>query len=365
VELKVAQKDFLKALETIGSVVSARPTLPILGNVLIEVRKGEAVLTATDLEVRIELKVKASVKREGKLTVPAKKLLEIVREMPSEELQIEFDSAARMLLSAAKCEFKMLGLPVDEFPQCPEVKRVAEIKVGAKVLVEMIRKTLYSVSGDETRYVLNGALLEWEKGELRMITTDGRRLAFMKRPLGAAGGKGEAIVPTKALQELVVLLAEAEGDVAVLVGEGYARFSTAQVDLVTRLIDGTFPDYDQVIPKGQDKKMVVETAVFLAAARRVSLMATDRSNQARFDLKEGMLNLSSASHEVGEVKEDIPVKYSGEALSVAYNAKFLIDVLKNTDAKEVQLELSTALAPGLFRPVGDDNYLCVVMPIRL
>jgi DNA polymerase III subunit beta len=240
VELKVAQNEFLKALETVGSVVSVRPTLPILGNVMIEVRKGEAVLTATDLEVRIELKVKASVKREGKLTVPAKKLLEIIREMPVEEIQVEFDSAARMLLKAGKCEFKMLGLPPDEFPQCPEVKRVAEIKVGAKVLVEMIKKTIYSVSADETRYVLNGALLEWEKGELRMITTDGRRLAFMKRPMGAAGGKGEAIVPTKALQELAVLLSATEGDVAVMVGEGYARFSTGEMDLVTRLIDGTF-----------------------------------------------------------------------------------------------------------------------------
>ncbi len=364
-ELSVARKDFLAALETVSSVVSARPTLPILGNVMMDIGKKGAVLTATDLEVRIELRMNAAVKRDGKLTVPAKKLLDVVREMPEEELRIEFDSAARMLVKAAKCEFKILGLPPDEFPQSPEVKRVAEIKVGGGVLTEMIRKTIYAVSTDETRYVLNGALLEWEKGELRMVTTDGKRLAFIRRPLQSAGGKGEAIVPTKALQELSGLLASREGEVAIMVGEGYARFTCGDMDLTTRLIDGNFPDYDQVIPKGHDKKFTLDTGVFLAAAKRASLMAVDRSNSARLDLSAGALRLSSASHELGEVQEELPVKYDGEAISVAYNAKFLIDVLRNCGAKEVSLELSTALAPGLFRPVGDDSYVCVVMPIRL
>lgn len=364
-ELKIAQKDLLKALETVSGVVSVRPTLPILGNVMIEVRKKEAVLTATDLEVRMELRINAEVKREGKLTVPAKKLLDVVREMPAEDLQVEFDSAARMLLRGGKVEFKILGLPPDEFPQSPEVKRVAELKVGSATLLQMIRKTIYAVSTDETRYVLNGALLAWEKGELRMITTDGKRLAFIRRKLEAAGGKGEAIVPTKALQELLVLLAGMEGDVAMMIGEGYARFSAGGMDLVTRLIDGNFPDYDQVIPKGQDKKLVADTGTFLAAAKRASLMAVDRSNSARLDLKSGTLKISSASHELGEVQEDFPVKYEGEALAVAYNAKFLIDVLKNVETKEVALELSTALAPGLFRPLDDNDYICVVMPIRL
>jgi DNA polymerase-3 subunit beta len=150
-----------------------------------------------------------------------------------------------------------------------------------------------------------------------------------------------------------------------MIGEGYARFSSPTMDLVTRLIDGNFPDYDQVIPKGQDKKLVAETDAFLASAKRASLMAVDRSNSARLDLKSGTLKISSASHELGEVQEDLKVKYEGEALAVAYNAKFVIDVLKSVETKEVQLELSTALAPGLFRPLGDDSYVCVVMPIRL
>lgn len=364
-ELKISKKEFVGALETISSVVSSRPTLPILGNVMVDVKKNEMVLTATDLEVGIVLKLAAQVKGEGRLTIPAKKLLDIVREMPGEEIEVESDTASRMLLRAGTAEIKLLGLPPDEFPQLPEVKKEAGISVGSQDLTRMIRKTLYSVSMDETRYVLNGAYLLWEKGEIKMVTTDGRRLAYIRQPLEGIGGKGEAIVPTKALQEITKLIGHQEEQVAVVLGEGYAKFSVGSATLTTRLIDGKFPDYDQVIPKAQDKKVIVETEIFLAAAKRASLIAADRSSSVRIDVKKGALTLSAASHELGEAREEIPAKYDGEGLSVAYSARFLMDGLKNMDAPEVTLELSTALAPGVIRPVGDENYLCVVMPIRL
>jgi len=365
VELKVNREELGKALETVSSVVSSRPTLPILGNVLIDVNKKEMVLTATDLEVGIVLKLTAQVKREGKLTIPAKKLLDVVWEMPSEEIEAESDSASRLLLRAGAVEIKLLGLPPDEFPQLPEVKHEAEITVSGKDLTRMIRKTIYAVSADETRHVLNGAYIVWEKGELKMVTTDGRRLVYIRQPLKGIGGKGEAIVPTKALQELSKLIAQREEGVTVVLGEGYAKFSVGNAQLTTRLVDGNFPDYEQVIPKSQDKRVTVETEAFLAATKRASLIAADRSSSVRIDVKKGALTLSAASHELGEAREDVPVTYDGESLSVAYNARFLMDGLKNMDAKEVLLELSTALAPGVIRPVGDENYLCVVMPIRL
>ena len=344
-ELKVARKSLLESLDTLSSVVSSRPTLPILGNALVDVRKKEAVLTATDLEVGIVLRVEAQVRGEGRLTVPAKKLLDVVREMPGDEIHAESDSAARLLLRSGSAEIKLLGLPPDEFPQLPEVKKEAEVKVGSQVLARMVRKTLYSVSSDETRYVLNGAYLVWEKGELKMVTTDGRRLAYIRQALEGTGGKGEAIIPTKALQELTKLIGQREEDVSIVLGEGYARFSVGTATLTTRLIDGNFPDYEQVIPRSQDKKVVVEADAFLSAVKRASLIAADRSSSVRIDVKKGSLTLSAASHELGEAREEVPAKFDGEGLSVAYNARFLMDGLKNMDTKEVVLELSTAVAP--------------------
>jgi len=364
VELKIGRKALVEALETISSVVSSRPTLPILGNVLMDVRKKEAILTATDLEVGIVISLEAQIRGEGKLTIPAKKLLDVVREMPGDEIHAESDSAARLLLKAGSAEIKLLGLLPDEFPQLPEVKKEAEIAVSSQVLVRMIRKTLYSVSADETRYVLNGAYIVWEKGELKMVTTDGRRLAFIRQPLDSTGGKGEAIIPTKALQELTKLISQREEKVGIILGEGYAKFLVGAATLTTRLIDGNFPDYEQVIPKAQDKKVIVETDALLAGVKRAALIAADRSSSVRIDVEKNQLTLSAASHELGEAREEIPAKYSGESLSVAYTARCLMDGLKNMDSKEVAVELSTALAPGVIRPVGDESYLCVVMPIR-
>jgi DNA polymerase-3 subunit beta len=332
--------------------------------VLIDVRKKEAVLSATDLEVGIVLSVAADVKREGKITVPARKFLDIVRELPGDEVSLETDAASRMLLKAGAVEIKLLGLAPDEFPQLPEVKKEAEVKVACATLAKMIDRTLYAVSNDETRYVLNGAYLVWEKSELKMVTTDGRRLSFIRAAL-ETGGKGEAVVPTKALQELVHLFGSAEGEVTVVLGEGYAKFTVGGATLTTRLIDGRFPDYEQVIPKAQDKKVTVKTDAFLAATRRAALIAADRSSSVRLDVRKGFITFSAASHELGEAREEVPAEYDGESVSVAYNARYLTDVLKHIETKETLLELSTALAPGVLRPAGDETYVCVVMPIRL
>jgi DNA polymerase-3 subunit beta len=365
-ELTVERAKLVHALETASSVVSSRPTLPILGNVMMDVRRKDIVLTATDLEVGIVLRVDADQQKgEGKITVPARKLLDVVKEMPGDKVEIALDNGTRLTLRSGSAEIKLLGLAPDEFPQLPEVKKEAETKVPAAVLDRMIRKTLHGVSSDESRYVLNGAYVVWEKNELKMVTTDGRRLAYIRQPLAGTGGKGEAVVPTKALAELLRLLAAGDAEVSITLGEGYAKFSIGSALLTTRLIDGNFPDYEQVIPKAQDKKIVLDAEALHAAVRRCALIAVDRASSVRLDLKKGGVVLSAASHELGEAREEVPVAYDGEGLSVAYNARFLIDVLKNVDTKEVVLELSTALAPGILRPQGDDTYLCVVMPIRL
>jgi DNA polymerase-3 subunit beta len=364
-ELKIARQDLEKALDVVSGVVSPRPTNPILGNLLMDARKQEVVVTATDLEVGITLSTPATVKREGKFTVPAKKFLEVVREMPEDEIHLESDSASRVLLKSGAADIRLLGLPPDEFPSLPEVKPEAEVKIPCATLVRMIDKTLYAASADETRYVLNGAYLVWEKGEARMVATDGRRLSYVRAPLAGATGRGEAIVPTKALQELVKLLAGGEGDVTVARGEPYARFSAGTAALTARLIDGHFPDYEQVIPRKQDKSIRLKTADFLAAVRRAALVAADRSSSVRLDVRKGLVTFSAASHELGEAREDVSVQYDGEPLAVAYNARFLQDILRHIDADETVLELSTALAPGVLKPAGDETYTCVVMPIRL
>lgn len=370
----------LRGIQTVQNAVATKNTIPILANVLLEAREKKLELVATDLDLGIRCSVPAEVVDKGSLTVNARKLSDICRELPDANVDLETDENNRLILICEKSQFKMNGLPKDDFPILPEVKKEKVLKLEASLLSEMVRKTLYAVSTDETRYVLNGVLFVVEGGKLRMVATDGHRLALAERKIdGKVEGKVMAILPTKSLNEFSKIIPEGsktrekegkekkeEGPcVEIAVTENQAKFTVGDVEIVTRLIEGQFPNYEQVIPKETDKVLEADTSLLAAATRRVSLLASEKSNSVRYKITQGKLTIQANAPDVGEAREDLDVSYSGAEIQIAFNARYLQDALKNLGTDKVQIELTQPLNPVVLRPKGDKNHLCVVMPMRV
>jgi len=358
--------DLIHGVQTVINAVSNRNTLPILANILFESEKDGLILSATDLEVSIKCQIPADIVSSGSVTIPAKRLSEIVRELPDQDITVAVGSNSLITLTCGKSMFKLNGLPKDDYPVLPKVKTDKGFFMPQKALQTMIRKTIFSVSTDETRYVLNGVLFVVDSTNIRLVSTDGHRLSLIERTLEKeANQKINQIVPAKALQELNKILEE-ESEVNIQLNDNQIIFSTPQVILMSRLIDGQFPNYDQVIPKQSDKTLLCSTEALLAATRRVSLMASDKSNSVKYTISKDKLMITAITPEVGEAQEEMEMAYDGENITVAFNAKYVLDVLKNIASNECQVELTTSLNPGVFRPKeSEEKYMCVVMPMRL
>jgi len=367
--------DLLKGISTVQSAVASKNTMPILANVLLEAREKKLELVATDLDMGIRCSVQAEVVDKGSITINAKKLADIVRELPEASVDLEIDDNHKMIIVCQKSNFKVHGLPKDDFPILPEVKKDKFFKVKGSQLQEMIHKTIFAVSTDETRYVLNGVFFQAEGGKIRMVATDGHRLAFIQKKLeGKADEKCNVIIPTKTLNELSKVISdvskgkedkENEVIVEITATDNQIKFVVGGVEIVSRLIEGQFPNYEQVIPKESDKKLEASTADLAAATRRVAILTSEKSNSIRYQAKAGKLVISSKTPDMGEAKEEMDVNYKGEEISIAYNAKYVLDVLKNVGTDAVNIELTQPLSPGILRPKGDSDYLCVIMPMRV
>lgn len=364
--------DLLKGISTVQSAVAAKNTMPILANILLEAREKKLELIATDLDMGIRCSVSAEVVDRGSITINAKKLSDIVRELPEASVDLEIDESHKMVLACQKSVFKIHGLPKDDFPILPEVKRDKVFKVKGSLMQEMIHKTIFAVSTDETRYVLNGVFFQAEGGKLRMVATDGHRLAFIQKKLeGKADDKCNVIIPTKTLNELSKAVSdvgkgkEDEINVEIMATDNQIKFVVEGVEIVSRLIEGQFPNYEQVIPKDSDKKLEASTADLAAATRRVAILTSEKSNSIRYHAKAGKLTISSKTPDMGEAREELDVNYKGEEISIAYNAKYVLDVLKNVGTETISIELTQPLSPGILRPKGDADYLCVIMPMRV
>lgn len=367
--------DLLKGISTVQSAVASKNTMPILANILLEARDKKLELVATDLDMGIRCSVQAEVVDKGSITINAKKLSDIVRELPEASVDLEIDDNHKMILVCQKSNFKVHGLPKDDFPILPEVKKDKVFKVKGSLLQEMIHKTIFAVSTDETRYVLNGVFFQAEGGKIRMVATDGHRLAFIQKKLeGKADEKCNVIIPTKTLNELSKVISdiskgkeEKENDLVVEITatDNQIKFVAGGVEIVSRLIEGQFPNYEQVIPKESDKKLEASTADLSAATRRVAILTSEKSNSIRYQAKGGKLLISSKTPDMGEAKEEMDVNYKGEEIGIAYNAKYVLDVLKNVGTDTVSIELTQPLSPGILRPKGDSDYLCVIMPMRV
>ncbi len=372
-KIKCAKQDFIESLQSVQGIVGAKAPIQILSNVLLEAEGKDLLLTATDLEVGIRRRIPAKVERKGAITLHAKRLLSILRELPVAEVALEATDGKDAEIRYDASYFKMFCLPKDDFPKLPQFDKGGALKLPRGPLADLIRKTHYAVSHDESRYVLNGLYLLLSKGSARGVATDGRRLALCDIPADIPEGEDRGvIIPTKAVLELGRILewkkaeeGEKEGGdtVQVFLGETQAAFSLGDCTLVTRLVEGHFPNYQQVIPQKAAHKLLLGREELLAGARRMSLLATEHANSIKIALKKNRLILSANAPGVGEAREEMSISYSGEELSIAFNPQFLVDVRRNLDEEEVALELTDALNPGVIR--SGKSFLYVIMPIRL
>lgn len=372
----IAQTELLQALALISSAVPSRTTLPVLSNILVEATGEGLQMTATDLDLSVTTRAMADVKAEAALTVPAKKLFELVRKLPKEELKLEAKDLT-LNVGSKTGRFKFLCIRPEEFPARASVAPDTALTIDSKQLERMIRRTIYAVSTDETRPALNGALLQIADGEIRLVATDGHRLAraTLKHPGAVKGAlKGDVIVPLKALHHLQRLLTESDDPVHVELSKNHARFTIGKTSLTTKLIEGPFPNYEQVLPKNNNKHLHVKTAELAASLDRVSVFSDSLTRQVKFALARNRLTLIVQTPDQGEATEALDVRYDAEDLEIGYNAGYLLDILRTVDAEEVVMQLNTPVTAGLLVPAppGDgkgtpalEGLLCLVMPLRL
>lgn len=367
-ELKTKQGDLLAALYWAQNIVERRNTMPILANVLIETLDEDVGVTATDLEVGVRAKLTGDAVKKGKITVNAKKLYEIVREAPQDTIYLRRLDNDWVEVKSGKSVFKMVGMNAQEFPQFPLFDKQKLSTTPALAMREMIEKTIFSVSTDETRYSLNGVLMEQGgRGVARMVATDGHRLAMIERSIGPLGLDKGVILPRKGLTELRKVLEGAEdGVVSIGFKENLGLVVRDNVELFMRLIEGEFPEYGKVIPKDNPHSIKMSQDEFLKALRRVSILSSERYKGIKLELKEGKLSISANNPDLGEAVEEIEVDYQGKQLSMGFNARYLIDVLSVLGADgQVEMEFKDEVSPGIIRKVGDEGYTYVVMPMRL
>lgn len=369
-ELVIRKSDLLRELQLIQGIVERKNTIPILANVLIEAKKDHVTLLATDLEVGLRSQCPASVSSEGSLTLPAKKLYEIVRALPDTDVRIEGD-ASTVTVAADRFDSRIQTLPRDDFPTLPQISGSPTATLSRQALKAMVEKTQFAITGEDTRYFLNGALFVMGPNELTLVATDGHRLALVavKRDAESSDGAADvkAILPKKTLLELGRLLSEGEGDVGYERGENHLFFEIGGRLLISRMIDGQFPAYERVIPKGNDKSIEFERDRLSSALKRVALLSNERSRAVKFGIQKGKVEITSSSPEIGEAKELLAVDYDGTPVNICFNAQYVIDFLSVVETDGVTLEFKDEMSQAVMRPVGADGYIYtyVLMPMRI
>ncbi len=391
-KITVSKDQMLESLQQVQTVVSTRTTLPILSNVLLRASGETLELTTTDLDVGIQRKISADVAKPGATSLPARRLFSIFRELPAGEAEIEVDEKNTASIRCGSSFFKIMGLPAEEFPPLPKFDGGKHFKIAQATLRDMFRKTAYAISNDETRYVLNGAFMQFKADKLTMVATDGRRLALVEQDLEfPKANEVEGILPTKAVNELMHLLGD-KGEVHVVVTENQMAFEmqvasapvpapaaaagkeekgkeekpkcdSPNLMIVSKLIEGNYPNYRQVIPSECKERVTLERESLLVALRRASLLCTEKSNSVKLQFTKNNLAVIAKSPDVGEARESVTINYKGKEVAVAFNPEYLMDPLRNMDNDEVHLELIDELSPGVLKV--NAPFLYVLMPMRM
>lgn len=368
-KLKMTRDNLQQGLAAVGASIPTRTTLPVLSNILVEADTDGVVMSGTDLDIAVSVRVAAEVDEPGALTVPAKKLQELARELPEHPVRIG-TKGDRFELVCGRATFRLNGMPKDEFPTFPDVDFARSWKVSGRVLQELIRQTSFAVSTEESRPILNGVLWQLQDSAMRMVATNGHRLARMAVPATGAGApEADLIVPPKALQQVERLFAS-DDEVEVARSENHLGFRRDGTQVYTRLIEGPYPNYEQVIPRDNDKHAIAGRDLLVQALRRMAVVASDQTHRVRLAFAGSSLRFSVETPDLGEAHEELEVEFQGEPLDIGFNAAYLLEVLRYMPTDEVKLTFKAPERAATIEPVGREgseapDYLCLVMPLRL
>ena len=368
----ISKENFLKGLSKLQGIVEKRNTIPILSNVLLEAKENEVRFLATDLEVGMETSYEAVVKEKGKITVSAKKIYEIVKELPDYEISFKAKENSWIEIKCNKSIFNIVGLSPEEFPYFPEIKGNSYIEINPEILKEMIDKTFLSVSNDETKYNLNGIYIKElnhnDASKLRFVSTDGHRLSLIQKNINSQDiqelQKG-VIIPRKGILELKKIIDESSNPLKLSFVDNNAVIRHEKTVILMRLVDGEFPDYDRVIPKENNLNLEINANQFFHALKRISILSSEKSKGVKLSFKENSLEISSSNPDFGDAKEDLDISYEGPEMSIGFNARYLLDILSCYSEPKIKMIIKDNLSPGLFTPIDNMDYLAVVMPMRL
>jgi DNA polymerase-3 subunit beta len=363
-KVNILRDNLFKLIQTVYPVIPTRTTLPILTHILLEAKRNTIQVTGTNLELGITSSLEAEVQEEGAVAVLAKQLHDLLKELPNETLYLQARKNQQLNVEYKKGSFKIMGLPREEYPKLPTTNGQDVVVINQGVLKTMLSMTSFAISKDETRFVLTGTLFKVKDGWLHLVATDGRRLAKIDRqPQQTTAQDIQKIVPEYAVNELTRLLTEESQDVKITFKENQVSFELGNTTLISRLIDGKFPNYEQVIPKEDPNKLSIKRQDFLAATRRVALLSTKDSPSIQMDLKPDHLVISKQTPEMGEAKETVEATFTGKEFSIGFNPDYLMDVLKILPEEDVEFELPGPDKPGVIRT--KDHYLYIVLPMQL
>jgi DNA polymerase-3 subunit beta len=365
----ISREKLLEGLQAVTPAVPAKTTLPVLANLLVETTERGIRFSATDLDIAVSTEVSAEVEAQGAITIPAKKLSEIARELPPSPVRVAASGEQRVTLECGRSRFKLLGLPRDEFPTFPVVRFAESWRVKSGELQKLIAHTAFAVSTEESRPILNGVLWELRAERMRMVATNGHRLAKMDVPLAAATAApaGDLIVPPKALEQIRRLF-PAEEELEIARGENHLGFRSPFTSVFTRLIEGPYPNYEQVIPKDNDRVCLADKGALASALKRMSVIASDQTHRIRMSFNAGMVKFSVTTPDLGEAQDELPVQYDGDPLDIGFNATYLLEILRYMPTEQVRLTFKAPERAATIEPEGWDDpssYLCLVMPLRL
>jgi DNA polymerase III subunit beta len=363
-EVVLERDAFLRGVQMVQNIVEPRQTLPILANVLLQTEDDRVRVTATDLEVGARVSVPARVATQGAVTVGARKLAEIVKELPPAALTMKVGENATVSLRCGGVSYRLVGLAPDDFPPVVPAAPSSWIPIEARTLREMLQQTSFAISHDENRYALNGVLFSLQGKQMRLVATDGHRLAISVRTLATSAGSVTGIVPRKAVAELMRVLGSGE-DVQIAITENQFVLEMSNFVMTARLIEGQFPNYEAVMPKGHPGRLQVSRSALQAALRRVAVIAEERNKPVKLTLSPALLKLSASSQELGDAEEGLDVDYGGEEVSIGFNSRYLQDAISPIEKDLVTFEFKDGLSPGVIKSGDDDGYCCVIMPMRI
>jgi DNA polymerase-3 subunit beta len=365
-KLVVSKEEMLSKLSNIQNIVEKKNTMPILSHFLLEAGKQGSYIVATDLDTALKEPLNVKVEKEGRICIPARKMFEIVKEVEG-DLICETIDDQWLKLKAGASSFRLACLSAQEFPAWPGMEDMQELSVKSGVLVEAIEKTVYASGENDTRYTLNGILFHIQNGnKMTVVGTDGHRLALIIREInGSVQGENRLIIPRKASTELRKLLDKFNDDTKITVGKNHVLFTVGEIQFLTRLIEGTYPNYEQVIPAANDKRMVVNRAALVKTIRRVSIMSKEQTRGVKVEVAANLIKISSSNPDLGEANDEIAAEYTGEELTLGFNSGYLLDILEVMDSEKIIMEMQAPLSPVLVKDEQDENYRCVIMPMRI